>query len=362
MARYSWSVIYDALTNITDVQNITITRGRQQITDVFRGATAVIEGRNVSALPTIEIGQQIEIVASQGIDDFTMFYGIVADVQITYGFVSAMDTYKISCEDSLAIAGRGLTSDSFSWGSGLTAFGAAEAVLADAFGSSLILNGVDTGALVSAQSAPNTNVLTLLNQLMQTEQGYLSGQNEAVIDWYGRNDYSGQPVIGVFTDGTGVTIEETSKFDTVVFRSMADSFFEQTVVEPKGLASVSSGTGKRVYTVQTFDKDLNQSQSLADYLLATLQVQEQVPSTISVMSEVQTNNVAIQAAKEAGTGRRCGLILRSDGYDVFVEGSTVTATPEQSRFTFNLVSSEALVFFILDSLAFGVLDSNKLGY
>ena len=362
MARYSWSVIYDAVTNITDVQNITITRGRQQITDVFRGATATIEGRNVSALPTIEIGQQIEIVASEGANDFTMFYGIVADVQITYGFVSSMDTYKISCEDSLAIAGRGLTSDSFSWGAGLTAFGAAEAVLTDAFGSSLGLSGTDEGALVSAQSAPNTNVLTLLNKLIQTEQGYITGQNESFIDWYGRNDYSGIGVIGVFTDGTGVTVEPTSKFDTVVFRSMADSFFEQTVVEPQGLASVSSGTGTRVYTLQTFDKDLTQSQSLADYLLATLQVQDQVPSSISVLSEVQINNVAIQAAKEAGTGRRCGLILRSNVYDVFVEGSMVTATPEQARFTYNLVSSEALVFFILNSVAYGVLDYNKLGY
>jgi hypothetical protein len=54
--------------------------------------------------------------------------------------------------------------------------------------------------------------------------------------------------------------------------------------------------------------------------------------------------------------------LRGDVYDVFVEGSTVTATPEQSRFTLNLVSSEALSFFILDSTAFGRLDTDKLGF
>ena len=143
---------------------------------------------------------------------------------------------------------------------------------------------------------------------------------------------------------------------------MADSFFDQTVVEAEGLASASSGSGSRVYTLQTFDKDLAQSFSLADYLLSTLQVQNQVPSSISVLSEVQINNVAIEAAQLAGTGRQCGLILRSEVYDVFVEGSTVTATPQQSRFTLNLVSSEALVFFILDSFAYGVLGSNKLGY
>ena len=362
MARYLWSIIYDGVANITDAQNISITKGRSQITDVFRGSTATIDGRNVSALPTLEIGKEIEIVASEGSNDFTMFHGVIADVQITYGFLSSMDTYRISCEDSLAIAGRGLTTDAYSWGAGLTAFAAAEDVLDDAFGISLTLDGVDEGALVSAQSAPNTNVLTLLNKLVSTEQGYLAGKNQNEIAWYGRNDYSGQPVIGVFTDGTGVTVEPTSKFDTVVFRSMADSFFDQTVVEAEGLASASSGSGSRVYTLQTFDKDLAQSFSLADYLLSTLQVQNQVPSSISVLSEVQINNVAIEAAQLAGTGRQCGLILRSEVYDVFVEGSTVTATPQQSRFTLNLVSSEALVFFILDSLAYGVLGSNKLGY
>jgi hypothetical protein len=31
-------------------------------------------------------------------------------------------------------------------------------------------------------------------------------------------------------------------------------------------------------------------------------------------------------------------------------------------FTFNLVSADALNFFILDSTAFGVLDQNKLGF
>jgi hypothetical protein len=65
---------------------------------------------------------------------------------------------------------------------------------------------------------------------------------------------------------------------------------------------------------------------------------------------------------QTAQGARIGLILRGDYYSLFLEGATVTATPEQTRFTFNVVSSDALSFFILDSTAFGRLDSDKLGF
>jgi hypothetical protein len=54
--------------------------------------------------------------------------------------------------------------------------------------------------------------------------------------------------------------------------------------------------------------------------------------------------------------------LRGVVYLLFVEGSTITATPEQTRFTLNVVSADALNFFILDDASFGVLDTNKLGF
>jgi hypothetical protein len=56
------------------------------------------------------------------------------------------------------------------------------------------------------------------------------------------------------------------------------------------------------------------------------------------------------------------LILRGVLYNLFVEGGTMTANPDQTRWSFNIVSSEAQNFFILDSTAFGVLDQNKLGF
>jgi hypothetical protein len=363
VTTYTWTVVYDGSVNIDDVQNISITKGRSQITDPFKGGTATITGREVSSLPALEIGKEIEIVATEGLNDFTMFHGIIADVQINFGIISAMDTYTISCEDSLAIAGRGQTHDPFSWAAGRSTYEAAEDVLYDAFISALTLSGSSSSSFVSGQSAPNANVLQLLNKIIATEQGYLFALDPFTIQWIGRNEYQTQPKIGDFTDGTLITINDKAKFQNVTFRSYADSYFDQVVVEADGLAPRAAGLGTRVYTIQTFDETLGQAKNLADYLLATLQVQESVPSTLSTIAEIQnTLNVAIQAAQTAGSGRRCGLILRGDSYTVFVEGSTVTATPAQTRISLNLVSSEALSFFILDSTAFGRLDSDRLGF
>jgi hypothetical protein len=362
VTTYTWTVVYDGSVNIDDVQNISITKGRSQITDPFKGGTATISGREVSSLPALEIGKEIEIVATEGLNSFTMFHGIIADVQINFGIISAMDTYTISCEDALAIAGRGQTGDLFSWPSGVSTYTAAFEVLYDAFISALTLSGSSSSSFVSGQSAPNANVLQLLNQIMATEQGYLFAQDPFTIQWIGRNEYQTQPIIGDFTDDTLVTINDKATFQNVTFRSFADSYFDQVVVEADGLLPRAAGLGNRVYTIQTYDVSLTQAKNLADYLLATLQVQESVPSTLSTIAEIQNNNVAIEAAQTAGSGRQCGLILRGDSYTVFVEGSTVTATPAQTRISLNLVSSEALSFFILDSTAFGRLDTDRLGF
>lgn len=363
MARYAWNVIYDGSVNIDDIQSISITKGRSQITDPFKGGTATISGREVSLLPTLEIGKEIEIVATEGLNDFTMFHGIIADVQINYGTIAALDTYQIQCEDALAIAGRGLTNDPFTWSAGLTTYQAAEDVLYDAFLSALSFTGTNASSTVSGQSVPNANVLQLLNTLAATEQGYLFPLDPYTIQWIGRNEYPTQAPLGDFTDGTLVTVNPEAPFQSVTFRSYADSYYDRVVVEASGLAPRSAGVGgTRVYTLQTYDSTLTQAKNLADYLLATLQVQEQVPSSITTIAEVQFNNVALEAAQLAGSGRRAGLILRGDSYQMFIEGSTVTATPDQTRITLNLVSSEALSFFILDNAAFGRLDADRLGF
>jgi hypothetical protein len=366
MARYEWSATYDpagTADTISHIQSVVVQKGRIQITDPFKASTATITGRDVAALPTIDIGGEISIKVDESSFMFPIevFYGVVSDIQIVYGQVPSMDVWTIYCEDALATAGRSFTTSTFSWSAGLTAYTAGSQVMTNAFSGAVTLaGGPFSTSTVSAQSKPDTNVLQLLNELAATEQGYLTSQQPNAIKWLNRSEIGTFPIRGVFSD-SGFPGPNTT-FNDVTFRSQADSYFDKAVVEADGLAAQSSGTGSRVYTLKTYDQTTTQAKNLADYVLATLQVQQSVPSNISIISETQSNDIALQCANEAGTGIRCALFLRGVAYTLFVEGSTITATPEQTRFTLNVVSADALNFFILDDASFGVLDTNRLGF
>jgi len=368
MARYTYTV--DCNGFLDDVQSISITRGRVQIQDPFKAGTAVVTGRNIAALPTINIGDTIFIKATRsGMSPVDVFAGVVADVKITYGQVAAMDTWELHCEDVLATLARSLTSGSFNWSAGLrTSAAAFKTVVESTDGAaSLFVDPLFPGSsFVSAQSIYNTNVLQILNELAFTEQGFLtpSEASATTVTFVTRSQLNGFYffLIGDFSDGTLSSPNPIAQFNDVVFRSQADSFVERVTVEPEGLASQTAGSGGRNYGFKSFDQTTAQAGNLANYVLATLQVQESVPSTISAISEVQTNDVALNLFATSGAGARCDLILRGEKYNLFVLGGTLTATPEQTRWSYNIVSSEAYNFFILDAANFGVLDQNKLGF
>jgi hypothetical protein len=368
MARYEWSAIYDpagSATALSNIQGVSIQKGRVQVTDPFKAGTATISGRNLATLPTIQIGAEISISVDESayVSPVEMFYGVVADVQIVYGEIASMDTWTIYCEDALATAGRSLTTGSFSWSAGIAPYTAGSQVMTNAFGGAVTLaGGAFTTSKVSAQSKPDTNVLQLLNELAATEQAYLSSQQPNAIKWLNRSEYATNALLGDFTDGTIATTNTTAKFNDVTFRSQADSFFNKVVVEPEGLADQTSGTGSRVYSVKTYDETTTQGKSLADYILSVLQVQQSVPSTISALSESQSTNLVVTCFQRTAQGARVRLILRGTAYELFLEGAQITATPDQTRFTFNVVSASAFNFFILNNAVFGVLNTSKLGF
>lgn len=361
--RYVTGMTYTVLGS---VQSFTINKGRVQIQDPFRAGTATIEGRNPSALPTVAIGDRVEIVETTygSGTEITIFRGVVADYGVNYGMVTQADRWFIRCEDGLATAGRALTSPTGGWAAGTLAESAAINVSAAAGVTVISALPFTTTTTVSAQSVPNTNLLNVLNQLAFTDQARLTSTSYDTVLYVNRDGIGSSPATAVFTDGTMVSALFPLAFDEVVFRSQADSYFDQVVIEPEGLAAQSSGTGDRVFTGQSYDETTTQAGNLADYVLATLVVQDAVPSTISCISEDQPNvdNLLELFVGAGQCAQYQPIILRGSSYQTLIEGATLTANPDQTRFTFNLVSAEAQNFFILDSAISGVLDSSRLGF
>jgi hypothetical protein len=222
---------------------------------------------------------------------------------------------------------------------------------------------------VSAYSWANENALNIVNTLIATEQGRIvsaASVGAKDVEWYNRSVLNLLGEICVFTDGSAFVSGPQGRFQEIVFRSRADSFFTKTIVEPEGLASQSAGSGSRVFTMQSYDQTTAQAGDLAAYVLATLDVSQDVPANISYIVESQdvaVGEFAIRSALDTlGGVRTIKIVLRGQVYTCFVEGYTYSATPSQTRIRLNLSSSEAAVGFVLDDANFGVLDTSKLGF
>jgi hypothetical protein len=61
-------------------------------------------------------------------------------------------------------------------------------------------------------------------------------------------------------------------------------------------------------------------------------------------------------------GARVSVTFRGTVYQSVVEGITVTATPESSRYTYYLSGADLNNYLVLNDTVFGTLDYNKLGY
>ncbi len=369
MARYLCNVYKDTgNVLLTDVQNVVVNTGRVQIQDPFRGSTAIITGRNPQNLPALEIGTNmyIEILRSTVYGN-VVFFGKISNIETIYGEVSNMDTWVIQIEDAIALAGRALTGSTFSWAAGTrTNIAAAQAgvsagvAILDYYGT--VGYSPQGQSFVSAQSLPTTNLLAILNQLATTEQGRMAGIDYETIGWVNRSDLGQTQFVTSFSDGSLTANYPVTKYNEIRFASLGDSSYSMATVEPAGLAPQTRGSGVRDFVAQSYDETTAQAQNLADYILATLDVNQAAPLTISCISEIQTNDALIDAFQYAAIGWKVELILRGQRYNLFLNGGTMTINPEQIRVTFNVVSAEAQNFFILDSDTFGVLDQNKLGF
>jgi hypothetical protein len=350
---YEWIIFHDngTVTELDNVQGFTITKGRQQVQDPFRVGRAVITGRVPSSLPTISIGDTISISNYTASPAVNVFRGEVADFAINYGTVPSLDTWEIICEDGFASLGRTYATGSFIAGD--TPFTAALYLIASVAGLTIsnAYPSIGSSSSVSGYSFTNASVFDLIQQLIFTEQGRIYPIQPTQFAWVDRAALGQLPVVCSFSDGTLTPSSPVVKVETAQFYSQADSRFDRVIIEPDGLAAQISGssTGK-TFEAKSFDQTTTQAKNLADYVLQTLQVSEAVPFKVNTSSVLQSNLAVLDAFVESDRGGRAQVILRGVLSNVFLQGATLTATPDQTRFAFNVISSEAQNFFVLDSV------------
>ena len=361
MPSYTWEARLNGTTTLTNIQTVNVTLGRTYNTDPFRGSTAVITGRGYTTPPSISVGQYVQLVALNGATEVWSYAFYVVDFVFNYGIVPSEDTWTLTINDSIGNAGRATVTGSWAANTQSVAALSNTAYLAN-INMELYIGASNGTAYLSAQSFTNENLLTILNKIITTEQGYMTGATfddlNGYIVWRPRSDIGPFPICE-FTDTTPVVSSIANKYNTLELAGLQGNYATKVVVNPSGLAAQTAGTGYKVWEIETYDYTTGQAATTAAFALSRLSTATVIPITVSCITENQTNDAALIACYPF---QGINIAFRGAQYTCNVEGGTISSSPMNTTLTYNLTLSPVTRFsFTLNSSYYGILNTSKLG-
>lgn len=365
----AYSTDQSTYTDLTNVQEIALSVGRQRQLDPYNAASATIVIRYptgyASPITALTSGNYIRITNSG--NGQHMFFGIINNVQVQYGMpysggVGQADFMTISVEGAFARFGR--------------VQGLDYAMNSAAVWQQLETCQTQTGLGIGAGSS--------VNQVMAATT--VSGTwgdwiNKTLVSINGRmwDAYSNAvAVLSPFESySSAITFSDTTNnstnqvYDQINFGSYADNYYTQVTVDPESFSAATVQTGSapfRTLLTNTFNSSTAQATDYANYLLANYDSQGFALLSISCLAEAQNTFKLDSISGYGGTtfsttpGTRVPVVFRGTTFNCVVEGVSMTATPESSRYTYYLSGADLNAYLILDNTVFGKLDNNKLGY
>jgi len=365
----AYSTDLTTFTALTNVQEITLNVGRQRQLDAYNASTGTIRMRYptgyASPITALSSGNYIRI--QNATDGQFMFYGTINNVDVQYGIpyesgVGNADFVTITIEGFFARFGR--------------VQGLDYAMPSASVYSQLLTCGTQTSLQIQASSA-NTQVMagtTISSSWGDWVNKLLVSINGRMWDSYGAavniiSPFELYPSAITFSDTTNNATNQ--RYDQINFGSYADNYYTQVTVDPESyaVATVQSGSAPyRTLNVNTYNSSVSQATDYANYLLNNYNTKDFALLSISCLAEAQNTFKLDQISGYSGQqfsttpGTRVAVVFRGTTYQCIVEGVTMSATPESSRYTYYLSGADLNNYLILNDTVFGKLNENKLGY
>ena len=369
---YSTGASYIALTN---VQNISISLGRNSQLDQYNASSASISLRYptgfASPITDLVTGTFIRITNTTSGKD--QFFGVINNVTARYGIpyaggVGVSDFLDISVEGSFAKYGR-YQGNGYAMPSGTLQY-------------QIGLAGGEVytpATFVPSGQSPTMAATTVtgtwgdwLNRSLLTINGRMIDalENAVEVQWgYGTGSSTAN-----FSDVANNATNQV--YDEINFLSLADNFFTQITVTPESAsASTVSKSGAslpyRTLQTNTFNFSTGQATDFANYLLSTFGTSKFAVGSISCLAAAQNSFQLdkIGRAENGGyslpyaIGTQITIAFRGTTINAYVEGVDVTASPSGSRYTYYLSGDDFNNVLILGSDPLrSRLDYNRLGY
>jgi hypothetical protein len=365
----AYSTDNTTFTALSNVQEINLSVGRQRQLDAYNASSGSIIMRYptgyASPITALTSGNFIRI--QNATDGQYMFYGTINNVEVRYGIpysggIGNADYMTISIEGFFARFGR-VQGLNYSMASGSVY-------------SQILTCSSQTGLQISTSSA-NTQVMastTVSSSWGDWVNKTLVSINGRMWDSYGAAVSIQSPFESFASD---ITFSDTANdatnqvYDQINFGSYADNYYTQVTVTPESYTAATVQTGVAPYrtlNMNTFNSSTSQATDYANYLLSNYKKQGFALLSISCLAEAQTTFKLDQISGYSGhqfsttPGTRVAVVFRGTTYQCVVEGVTMSATPDSSRYTYYLSGADLNNYLILNDSVFGRLDYNKLGY
>jgi hypothetical protein len=363
-AKYYWQTsVVDGASSVTfNTQSISFNYGRTQPTDDFSTATLQLSGILPDSLPSAAkvVGNtlKVELKAVSGSLPFPFEYVFyLKQFSRTYGTTANLDTWSIIAHGVIGELTRSQLTADYSTTAGLTTINQASNIASTRAG---ITPSTTQGfsSVSGTTFTPGTYVNDVVQTLMRTEQGRMT-DCFGELTLYGRYESAGSSVFTNFDDGTTTTTLPVTKYTEVEFVNDGDYLANTVVVQPEGLAAVSTGSVQPTLSFNTLDNSTTQATGLAQYIQSTINLNTVRPLSVRILADAQTNHQWIYSLPPRNI---VTLGLRSTSYNCVVEGVSFSISPSATFVTYHLSSAEAYAFLRLDNSIFGKLDSNRLGF
>lgn len=361
MALPTLSAIGPLASTISSITSFGWNAGRQAKTDNFKSGTGALTIRNPQNLPAEIV---LEALVRVSINGHEICGGYVTNISYQFGIIPAEDTATISLEGFLAFMGRGFLDNLLMPGNttGIEAIRVGNNLTG---GARTVIND-QTKSITGGPGFVTGDAQSYLLKLVTTESGRLN-EGATQLTFHGRDvliDATAAPY-----NLTNVQFTDTNPgttgmaYNTVEFASLTDNFFNQVTVQAQDFPTpFQSGTGSRNLQLNTLDETAEQAQSLADYTVAQFSSSDSVPVSISTQNSL---NNALDPAELISIGCvsvRMPIVFRGSTFNTVIEGWSVSADPDDVRYTFNVSGFNQNNVFILDDPIYGVLDTGRLGF
>lgn len=385
---YRSATLDGTYTALNGVQFVGITRGKARFQDPYSASTCVIEliPDATYALP-FAIGQFIDIRDTNSGSSSAYFNGRIVDIERKYD-IPYNSTSGYAPGDRFTITVQGGTGT-------LAGYYGIPQSRSDCYygmvndiggGTTYVYNPLPFGEigipfatppvdLVNPQNNESANWLDFFNLVLATCQYAVDEYDMARTPIY----YSGDPYnlyVGLVTrpnsDATkAFTLTDnysgaanTYKYNSLQFASSKQSAFTQVTVQPAAYEKQVASTGVPPYNgiiYNSYSASTTAAGSLATYVLNTNSNASSTPFTVATSTDVDSNTKTLAKLAEAPIGTAVTITFRGTTTYALLVGCSVAIYPDKLNLSFNFAPSTGTPF-TLDSTAFGVLDTNRLGY